>query len=521
MRFFAITLLALLAPLQALAHAQLRVSDPAEGAVVAEQPAVVTLTFNEAVAPLVLRLTGPDGEAVDLEGVAENEAVAVPLPATGATGTILLSWRVVSSDGHPVGGTLTFHVGAPSEAPPSAERPTKGAARLAAVLRLTLTAALVLAVGGALFIAVVDRSEAGAELTCIIPAAAVATPVAGALLIGAEGLDMLGLPPADLAKSPPWRAGLRAPITTTVVLSAVGAALAAGSLRAAGKHAQAALAISAWILASLSFAASGHAAVAPPRLVATSAVALHAAALIFWMGSLIPLVLALGRADADALLRRFSSIAAPMVGVLAISGATLVWLQSGGLAALAASTYGALLAVKLALAAGLLILAARNRLVLTPALAQGRPEARPRLAHAIRAEIVIGIAILALASAFRLTPPPRALAEPAEPLFLHIHRGDAMADLSLTPGRAGPVEVSLGFQTADFEELTPQEVEIAFAKPEAGIEPLRLDALRGGDGFWHAGPVVLPRPGDWQVTVRLLITDFERVTLTDTLNLPE
>ncbi|HAW48287.1 MAG TPA: copper resistance protein CopC, partial [Roseovarius sp.] len=279
--------------------------------------------------------------------------------------------------------------------------------------------------------------------------------------------------------------------------------------------------LGAWALASLSFAVSGHAAVAPPRVVALPAVTLHAAALIFWMGSLVPLLLALRGSEVDSVLRRFSSIAILTVVALILSGMTLTWLQAGSPAALLGSSYGVVLGVKLALVTVLLALAARNRIVLTPALAAGETTATLRLKCAIRAEIVLGLAILVLASAFRLTPPPRALIEPAEPLYAHIHTAAAMADIRLTPGRAGPVEVMLGFQTGDFAELVPQEVEVVFAQPAAGIEPIRLTALKGGDGLWHAGPVTLPRPGDWDVTLRLLITDFERVTLTDTLTLPD
>ena len=76
-------------------------------------------------------------------------------------------------------------------------------------------------------------------------------------------------------------------------------------------------------------------------------------------------------------------------------------------------------------------------------------------------------------------------------------------------------------QTGDFAELVPQEVEVVLAQPDAGIEPIRLTALQGGDGLWHAGPVTLPVPGGWEVTLRLLVTEFERVTLTDTLTLPD
>ena len=65
----------------------------------------------------------------------------------------------------------------------------------------------------------------------------------------------------------------------------------------------------------------------------------------------------------------------------------------------------------------------------------------------------------------------------------------------------------------------PKEVEIVFAG--AGSEPIRLTALRGGDGLWHTGPVMLPRPGDWAVSLRLRTGDFEHMTLTDTLTLPD
>ena len=81
-------------------------------------------------------------------------------------------------------------------------------------------------------------------------------------------------------------------------------------------------------------------------------------------------------------------------------------MQSRSLGALIASDYGRLLAVKLALVAALLALALRNRVALTPAVARGEAAAARALSRAVRAEILIGLAVLALASGFRLTPPP-------------------------------------------------------------------------------------------------------------------
>lgn len=92
-----------------------------------------------------------------------------------------------------------------------------------------------------------------------------------------------------------------------------------------------------------------------------------------------------------------------------------------------------------------------------------------------------------------------------------------MADLRLSPGLPGPNTITLGFQTPDFAPMTPREVRIAFALPDRGIEPIRIEALPAGDDRWRAGPVTLPVAGDWEVTLRLLITDFEQTTLTETL----
>ena len=79
--------------------------------------------------------------------------------------------------------------------------------------------------------------------------------------------------------------------------------------------------------------------------------------------------------------------------------------------------------------------------------------------------------------------------------------------------------ITLGFQTSDLAPLEPREVQVAFSLPSRGVEPIRLQALPAGDGLWRAGPVTLPLAGDWEVTLRLLITDFEQATLTETLPL--
>ena len=128
----AVALAVLLQAPAALAHATLVRAEPSDGAVVATAPSVLRLTFNEPVSPLAIRLFGPDGGAVPLGDVtAANSGIAIPVPAL-QNGTHVLSWRVISADGHPVGGALVFSIGAPSAQQPSgALPPADPAVRLA------------------------------------------------------------------------------------------------------------------------------------------------------------------------------------------------------------------------------------------------------------------------------------------------------------------------------------------------------------------------------------------------------
>lgn len=104
----------------AAAHASLVSTDPADGSVVAAPPEQVVLTFNEPV-----RLDGadavqgfaPDGSDWAVQAQARDTAVVVTPVGDPGTGTVVLSWRVVSEDGHEVSGALTFTIGEATGAP--------------------------------------------------------------------------------------------------------------------------------------------------------------------------------------------------------------------------------------------------------------------------------------------------------------------------------------------------------------------------------------------------------------------
>ena len=82
--FLIALLTALVQASAAFAHASLVRAEPADGALVAEPPAALRLTFNEPVTPLVMRLIAPDGTATTPAATAENTTVTVKPPALAA-----------------------------------------------------------------------------------------------------------------------------------------------------------------------------------------------------------------------------------------------------------------------------------------------------------------------------------------------------------------------------------------------------------------------------------------------------
>ncbi|MGO4570550.1 copper resistance CopC/CopD family protein [Microvirga sp. 2TAF3] len=501
---------------RAEAHASLIEASPADGAVVTTAPPGMRLRFNEPVSPLKLRLTDANGTAHDnLHYEARNETVTLTLPNDLPKGTQVVSYRVISSDGHPVAGSIVFSIGTPTTAP--LEQPAGldwPVAMAIWVARLALYIGLFAGVGGAFFARWI-APEATPQTALALVRAAIGLGLAAIILsVGLQGLDALNAPFSALLSLHPWHEGIATSFGLTA-WAAVGALLCAWLALALPTRAMPRiLALLGLGGAGLALALSGHASAAEPQWLTRPAVFIHGAAAAFWIGSLVPLALVVGKLREASLpiVRRFSSVAVPLVGLLVLAGLTLSVIQVETPSALLTTAYGRVLLVKLTAVIALLGLAALNRQRLTPALASG-PAASQHLIRSIMGEIALAVVILGLVATWRFTPPPRALAAAAEPVSVHIHTAPAMVELTLSPGRVGPVRASMVLMTGDFGPLDPKEVMVTLAKPDAGIEPIERRAVKAADGTWQVQGLVLPIPGLWRVRVDALISDFEQVSL--------
>jgi copper transport protein len=262
---------------------------------------------------------------------------------------------------------------------------------------------------------------------------------------------------------------------------------------------------------------TGHAATAPPEALTRPTIFFHGLGVTIWIGALAPLVALVSKPTSATLpvVNRFSRIAALAVGVLALTGLALAIVQLERPAALVETRYGFILSIKLVLVTGLLALAALNRFRLTPALARDE-NATPALKRSILLEGAIALTILAVVAGWRFTPPPRTIV-PETPLAVHIHTDKAMFQVLVSPGKAGVDDFVLQLMTGEAAPLSAKEVTLALSLPERGIEPIERGASLGPDGYWHVRKAELPFAGRWHLRIDALVTDFEKITLEDDL----
>ncbi|SEU41298.1 copper resistance CopC family protein [Nonomuraea wenchangensis] len=118
-------------PYAAQAHNVLVGSDPRDGATLTAAPERVTLVFDQAVRQgyAQIGITGADGSSwADGDAVVAAERVSVKLKPLPGGGAYVVGYRILSADGHPVTGKLTFTLAPAAAASPAPARATPDAA---------------------------------------------------------------------------------------------------------------------------------------------------------------------------------------------------------------------------------------------------------------------------------------------------------------------------------------------------------------------------------------------------------
>ncbi|MBI2888202.1 MAG: copper resistance protein CopC [Chloroflexi bacterium] len=456
------------------AHAELMRSEPAAGAVLASPPTQVRLWFSEPIEAEFNALLVVDGAGVrqDLgngrvaaDDVRRLETDLRPL----AQGTHTVRWRVLSTDGHVVGGAFQFSVGAPSDGGAGIEQGNGGPLAAEALLRWLTLLATVLLVGGATFrlfvlqpaaqdlapdspeAALLTRAEFDtvalarwAALALVVLSVAVllyqVSQVAGVSILQAMDGSLVGRVVLQTRYGMVWLARM-------VLIVALMGVLDHLAIRAAGQRdpapqttGAAVLGTGAWWWASallgagllLTLSLTSHASGRDPALLAVLADWLHLLGAVLWLGGLLHGAALLrhlaplrepsqryperveGRvAVVRALLPALSRTGAVALVVLAATGMLNAWLEVVAPANLLSTDYGRALLLKQVVLAPMLALAALHLLFLGPRLAGQRLDASKdvtartsaRVVRTVPVEAGLGVVALLVVGVLSSIPP--------------------------------------------------------------------------------------------------------------------
>jgi len=554
-----------LRPAPADAHAELISTEPASGEQLDVAPKQVVLRFSESVDPAddAVEVLTAGGDRIDAGDPGhpdgEGSSVAVDLPDLD-DGTYVVSWRVLSSDSHPVSGAFTFGVGDAAAALSDADaqalvddaRAGAGSDRLVGVtygvVRFSAFAGLVVLIGGAVFVAALwpagaDDARArrilGGAWWVALGATVLSIPLQATYAAGGSLADAFD--PSVIGDELGARTG-RAWLIRLALLAAV--AVLGRRLLRQGKGPRTETLLPAVVggglalLATITF--TGHAVSGDLVGLAVVTDLVHLSAVSVWLGGLVLLLgavlwptAAVAEGRAETIATRFSDVAFGAVMVIAASGVVQAWRQLGSWDALVDSSYGRLLLVKVGFFVLMLSAAAASRswvrqrarartasLALSPGPGAVRvsPSGRAPLSvlrRSVAAEVGLAVAVLATTAAL-VNAVPGASAVDGAPavgggLFnTTVHGSLTAIQVTVDPAAVGPSEVEINISAHDGSPLDPEEVTASLTLPERDIGPLDLTLQRIGPGQYVAQGAEIPFSGTWDLEVVARTTEIDQ-----------
>ncbi len=166
----------------AAAHSVLVSMSPKDKATMSTPPTRVVLTFNEDVnaAFSVIKVVDATGSSVaDGSTQVAGPVVSLPLRAGLSNGTYTLTYKVVSTDGHPISGRSTFTVAGSAPSTATAPNTAASAAPTASPLGPAVASSTPLATGNG---AATTTSDTGGSLWAWVVAAVVVLILLGGVL---------------------------------------------------------------------------------------------------------------------------------------------------------------------------------------------------------------------------------------------------------------------------------------------------------------------------------------------------
>ncbi|WP_246583600.1 hypothetical protein [Bradyrhizobium iriomotense] len=122
---------------------------------------------------------------------------------------------------------------------------------------------------------------------------------------------------------------------------------------------------------------------------------------------------------------------------------------------------------------------------------------------------IAGLAF-AMTALLAVAATPLAAATDDDSFFTHLHTEKAMANVTVSPGRAGPVEIAIQLETVDETPLTAQAVSVTLVDTQTGRKLAPVEASREGEDGWRVKVAQLT-PGRWMLGLGISISEADHV----------
>ena len=509
-------LFALLFASPAAAHAELVRITPANGAQLKTPPTEVQMTFTESVNLIDggIRLLDEAGATVPTpDPTVDGHTVSWPMPADLPDGAYVVTWRVVSADGHPVSGASSFGVGTAAGAVPGSATGAGSADTTGSTVatgssapwpvvavRLAGYLAFVLFAGVAAFVLFCEPDTSqDPTLQRLARGALIGGAVAAVAAVLVQGPYTAGVSMSRVLDTRLLQQTLATPFGAAMVwrlaLYGVLGLLAWRLPKILGEFA-------GWLVPAgvvgiaVTIAAAGHAAASGPIDLGIDA--LHALTAGLWVGGLAALV-ALGRSIEPRALHRFSTLAMASVLTLILTGTLNSLRHLSAVEQLWQTRYGLTLLVKLTLVAGTLAAAAVSR---------RRLQQHQVPLRSVRLEAALTVAVLAVTALLSMTAPPPRAEEPTDHTghgagpaaaseTLQMSLGDqGNAALTVMPATTTGSHLHLLLTDTNGRPLPATGVTLKVANPGRDIAPIPVP-MSMDSGVWVAS-YRFPFPGTWK-----------------------
>ncbi len=481
----------------ASAHAVLDNSVPTSGATLEDTPLQIVLDFDESVESSLgyIKLFSSSGKRVQLPAVkadASDASIVRVVPPTLAQDSYVAVYRVISADGHPVEGAITFRVGAGAVSNLASvietalqDSETSNVVKVAmALMRFISYIAISIVLAGIFFLLGSDAPRKGLNRAVVLAGSVLG--LSGALLYLLHGMNASGGTWGQIANVSVVKDVFATQVGESLFARIVVSFLLVSVVTRWGKF----VAVFAFATLPFTYAFAGHAAVDSPAALTIALLALHVAAVGVWCGGLILLIF-VKDIRTTPIVEWFSQRAAILIAVVVATGVVQALLLMDGIGNLTKTSYGKALIAKVCVVGIMLICAAivRRRFY---------ESGVSRLRAVLCAEVLVGLVVLSITSGM-VAASPRPTVSNA-PFSTALVQGDVIANITISPLRVGESEMHVIVSPPNGSLDPVLAIRARFSLVSGSVPPIQAELNAVGPNHF-VGYIQFVYPGEWKVDV--------------------